>query len=246
MALLELRDISKHFGAIEALRGVDFDLDSGEVVGLMGDNGAGKSTLVKCIAGNFRPSTGEIRLEGQSQHFHKPADARERGIEVVYQDLALCNNMTAAENVFLGREPKKKFGPFQFLDYPAMYARAAEIFQELKSETRPRDLVRRMSGGQRQAVAIARTRLKDAKVVLMDEPTAAISVRQVKEVLDLILRLRDKGIAVVLISHRMPDVFTVCDRVVVMRRGTKVADKKIAESSPEEVTGLITGAIRAA
>ena len=246
MALLELRDISKHFGAIEALRGVDFDLDPGEVVGLMGDNGAGKSTLVKCIAGNFRPSTGEIRLEGHTQHFHKPADARERGIEVVYQDLALCNNMTAAENVFLGREPRKSFGPFKVLDYQAMYTRAAEIFQELKSETRPRDLVRRMSGGQRQAVAIARTRLKDAKVVLMDEPTAAISVRQVKEVLDLILRLRDKGIAVVLISHRMPDVFTVCDRVVVMRRGTKVADKKIAQSSPEEVTGLITGAIRAA
>jgi simple sugar transport system ATP-binding protein len=246
MALLELRDISKHFGAIEALRGVDFDLNPGEVVGLMGDNGAGKSTLVKCIAGNFRPSTGEIRLEGQAQHFHKPADARDRGIEVVYQDLALCNNMTAAENVFLGREPKKSFGPFKFLDYPQMYQRAGEIFAELKSETRPRDLVKRMSGGQRQAVAIARTRLKDAKVVLMDEPTAAISVRQVKEVLDLILRLRDKGMAVVLISHRMPDVFAVCGRVVVMRRGTKVADKPIADSSPEEVTGLITGAIRVA
>ncbi|WP_035485096.1 ATP-binding cassette domain-containing protein [Geminicoccus roseus] len=246
MALLELRDISKHFGAIEALRGVDFNLDPGEVVGLMGDNGAGKSTLVKCIAGNFRPSTGEIRLEGKVQHFHRPADARDRGIEVVYQDLALCNNMTAAENVFLGREPKKSFGPFKFLDYATMYQRAGEIFNELKSETRPRDLVKQMSGGQRQAVAIARTRLKDAKVVLMDEPTAAISVRQVKEVLDLILRLRDKGMAVVLISHRMPDVFTVCSRVVVMRRGTKVADKKIADSSPEEVTGLITGAIRVA
>ena len=246
MALLELRDIRKHFGAIEALRGVDFALNDGEVVGLMGDNGAGKSTLVKCIAGNFRPSTGEIRLEGKVQHFHNPADARERGVEVVYQDLALCNNMTAAENVFLGREPKKTFGPFKFVDYAAMYARAGEIFAELKSETRPRDLVKRMSGGQRQAVAIARTRLKDAKVVLMDEPTAAISVRQVKEVLDLILRLRDKGIAVVLISHRMPDVFAVCDRVVVMRRGSKVADKAIATSSPEEVTGLITGAIRQA
>ena len=246
MALLELRDIRKHFGAIEALRGVDFALNEGEVVGLMGDNGAGKSTLVKCIAGNFRPSTGEISLEGKVQHFHNPADARERGVEVVYQDLALCNNLTAAENVFLGREPKKTFGPFKFVDYAAMYARAAEIFAELKSETRPRDLVKRMSGGQRQAVAIARTRLKDAKVVLMDEPTAAISVRQVKEVLDLILRLRDKGIAVVLISHRMPDVFAVCDRVVVMRRGAKVADKQIATSSPEEVTGLITGAIRAA
>ncbi len=124
-----------------------------------------------------------------------------------------------------------------------MYRRAAEIFTELKSETRPRDLVKKMSGGQRQAVAIARTRLSNAKIVLMDEPTAAISVRQVAEVLNLIRRLRDQGITVVLISHRMPDVFTVADRVIVMRRGTKVADKKIADSSPEEVTGLITGAI---
>ena len=127
-----------------------------------------------------------------------------------------------------------------------MHARVAELFGELKSETRPRDLVKHMSGGQRQAVAIARTRLSEAKLVLMDEPTAAISVRQVAEVLDLIRRLRDQAIAVVLISHRMPDVFAVCDRIVVMRRGTKVADKRIADSSPEEVTGLITGAIQAA
>jgi simple sugar transport system ATP-binding protein len=246
MALLELRDIAKHFGAIEALRGVDLDLDPGEVLGLMGDNGAGKSTLVKIIAGNFRPSAGEIRLGGQVQHFHKPIDARNQGIEVVYQDLALCNNMSAGENVFLGREAKKKLGPLRLVDYRTMFDRAAELFRELKSETRPRDLVKQMSGGQRQAVAIARTRLKQAKIVLMDEPTAAISVRQVKEVLDLILRLRDQGMAVVLISHRMPDVFAVCSRVVVMRRGTKVADKPIADTSPEEVTGLITGAIRAA
>jgi simple sugar transport system ATP-binding protein len=127
-----------------------------------------------------------------------------------------------------------------------MYARAAELFRELKSETRPRDLVKQMSGGQRQAVAIARTRLSDARIVLMDEPTAAISVRQVAEVLDLIRRLKDQGIAVVLISHRMPDVFAVSDRVLVMRRGAKVADKPIARTSPEEVTGLITGAIRTA
>jgi len=127
-----------------------------------------------------------------------------------------------------------------------MYARATELFKELKSETRPRDLVKQMSGGQRQAVAIARTRLSDAKIVLMDEPTAAISVRQVAEVLELIRRLRDQGIAVVLISHRMPDVFAVCDRIMVMRRGTMVADKPISQSSPEEVTGLITGAIRTA
>ena len=246
MAVLELRDIAKHFGAIEALKGVDVDLEAGEVLGLMGDNGAGKSTLVKIIAGNFPPSDGEIRLEGRTCQFHRPIDARAEGIEVVYQDLALCDNLTAAANVFLGREAKKRFGLFRFLDYAAMYARAGALFAELKSETRPRDLVRQMSGGQRQAVAIARTRLSDAKIVLMDEPTAAISVRQVAEVLDLIRRLRDSGIAIILISHRMPDVFAVCDRIAVLRRGRKVAEKAIAETSPEEVTGLITGAIASA
>jgi simple sugar transport system ATP-binding protein len=246
MALLELRNIAKHFGAIEALKGVDLDLEPGEVLGLMGDNGAGKSTLVKIIAGNFPPSEGEISLEGRPCHFHKPVDARAEGIEVVYQDLALCDNLTAAANVFLGREVRKKIGVLRVLDYRSMYERAAELFAELKSETRPRDLVKQMSGGQRQAVAIARTRLSEAKIVLMDEPTAAISVRQVAEVLDLIRRLRDQAIAVILISHRMPDVFAVCDRIAVLRRGRKVAEKAIADSSPEEVTGLITGAIQAA
>jgi simple sugar transport system ATP-binding protein len=246
MALLELQGIAKHFGAIEALKGIDLAIEEGQVVGLMGDNGAGKSTLVRIIAGNFRPSEGEIRIHGETKHFHKPVDARAEGIEVVYQDLALCENLTATGNVFLGRETKWSLGPLRILDYAAMYARAADIFKELKSETRPRDLVRQMSGGQRQAVAIARTRLSDARIILMDEPTAAISVRQVAEVLDLIRRLRDRGVAVVLISHRMPDVFAVCDRVAVMRRGTKVADKRIGATSPEEITGLITGAIHAA
>ena len=246
MARLELHGVAKHFGAIEALKGVDLSLESGEVLGLMGDNGAGKSTLVKVIAGNFPPSQGEIHIDGRPQHFHKPVDARGQGIEVVYQDLALCNNLTAAENVFLGREKKKRWGFLEIIDYRAMYDRAAELFAELKSETRPRDLVKMMSGGQRQAVAIARTRLSQAKFVLMDEPTAAISVRQVAEVLDLIRRLRDAGMGLILISHRMPDVFAVCDRIAVLRRGTKVADKAVADSSPEEVTGLITGAIRAA
>jgi simple sugar transport system ATP-binding protein len=246
MALLELRGIAKHFGAIEALNGVDLDLEPGEVLGLMGDNGAGKSTLVKLIAGNFPPSEGEIRLNGRPCHFHKPVDARAEGIEVVYQDLALCDNLTAAANVFLGREVKKTIGPLKVLDYKTMFERAAELFAELKSETRPRDLVKQMSGGQRQAVAIARTRLSDARIVLMDEPTAAISVRQVAEVLDLIRRLRDQGMAIILISHRMPDVFAVCSHIAVLRRGRKVAEKPIADSTPEEVTGLITGAIQAA
>jgi len=209
----------------------------------MGDNGAGKSTLVKIVAGNYPPSSGAIEMQGRKVAFHKPADARAEGIEIVYQDLALCDNLTAAANVFLGRELELGLRPFRILDYRRMYQRAAELFAELKSETRPRDLVRSMSGGQRQAVAIARTRLSSPKIVLMDEPTAAISVRQVAEVLSLIRRLRDHNITVVLISHRMPDVFAVADRIVVLRRGAKVADKSISDSSPEEVTGLITGAI---
>jgi simple sugar transport system ATP-binding protein len=244
--VLELRNVSKRFGAIHAVENVDLSLGRGEVVGLMGDNGAGKSTLVRIMAGNFQPSEGRIFLNGSETHFEGSADARDRGIEVVHQDLALCDNLTAADNVFLGRELKRRFGPFRRLDYPAMARRAAGLFAELQSETRPGDVVRMMSGGQRQAVAIARSRLSDAPIVLMDEPTAAISVRQVAQVLALIGRLKASGVTVVLISHRMPDVFSVADRLVVLRRGRKVADKPIAGSSPEEATGLITGAIETA
>ena len=246
MALLEVRNVSKSFGAIHAVNDISWSVEPGEVVGLMGDNGAGKSTLVKLIAGNFPPTDGEVLVDGEVCHFHKPIQARAKGIEVVYQDLALADNLTAAQNVFLGREQNKGFWPFRVLDKQAMIDRSAKLFDELKSETRPRDLVKKMSGGQRQAVAIARTRLSNAKLVLMDEPTAAISVRQVAEVLELIRRLKHRGVAVILISHRMPDVFAVSDRIIVMRRGTKVADKATTSTSPEEITGLITGAIRAA
>jgi simple sugar transport system ATP-binding protein len=243
VAVLELANISKHFGAIQAVNDVSISLQPGEVVGLMGDNGAGKSTLVKMIAGNFQPSQGTMKIDGKEIVLHRPVEARRHGIEIVHQDLALCNNLTAAANVFLGRELRRGFGPFGILDYASMYRRAGQLFADLKSETRPRDLIKQMSGGQRQAVAIARTMLSQAKIVLMDEPTAAISVRQVAEVLNHIKHLRDQGIAIVLISHRMPDVFSVADRVFVLRRGRKVADKLIASTSPEEVTGLITGAI---
>ena len=243
MSVLRLDGVTKHFGAIHALGGIDLALAAGEVVGLMGDNGAGKSTLVKIIAGNFPPSAGEIRIDDEVVHFNEPVDARRAGIEIVYQDLALCNNLTAAANVFLGRELKTRRFGVSVLDHAAMFERAAALFAELKSETRPRDLVRQMSGGQRQAVAIARTRLTEPKIVIMDEPTAAISVRQVHEVLELIHRLKDAGIAVILISHRMPDVFETCDRVAVLRRGHKVCDKPTRDSSPEEVTALITGAL---
>jgi len=244
MTVLDVRSVSKSFGAIRAVSNVSLAVEAGEVVGLMGDNGAGKSTMVKLIAGNFPPSDGEIAVEGKVCHFHKPIEARAAGIEVVYQDLALADNLTAAQNVFLGREMKKGVWPFRVLNKQAMIDRSAALFAELKSETRPRDLVRKMSGGQRQAVAIARTRLSNAKLVMMDEPTAAISVRQVAEVLELIRRLKSQGVAVILISHRMPDVFAVCDRIIVLRRGSKVADKATEKTSPEEITGLITGAIR--
>ena len=241
--VLDLRGVSRSFGAVHALEAVDLTRAPGEVLGLMGDNGAGKSTLVKIIAGNFPPSTGSIYLEGEEVTFHSPLDARRHGIEIVYQDLALCNNLTASLNVFLGRELTRGIGPIRFIDRRAMKRQAAELFAAMKSETRPGDVVEKMSGGQRQAVAIARTRLSDPKIVLMDEPTAAISVRQVAEVLDMILHLKESGHAVILISHRMPDVFSVSDRVAVLRRGQKVADKPIEQITPEDVTGLITGAI---
>ena len=186
----------------------------------MGDNGAGKSTLVKIIAGNFPPSAGTIALQGEPVALPQAGRcARRRASRSSTRTWRCATTSRAAENVFLGRELMRGIGPLRVLDYRSMFKRAGELFAELKSETRPRDLVRKMSGGQRQAVAIARTRLSDPKIVLMDEPTAAISVRQVAEVLNLIRRLRDHGIAVVLISHRMPDVFAVADRIVVLRRG---------------------------
>jgi simple sugar transport system ATP-binding protein len=212
----------------------------------MGDNGAGRSTVVKIIAGNYPPTHGIMRMIGRDLVLRNPLDARAHGIEIVYQDLALCDNLTASSNVFLGREMTTGPTPFRVIDYGGMNRRTAEIFSVLKSETRSRDLVKQMSGGQRQAVAIARTMLAEAKIALMDEPTAAISIRQVTEVLSLMRRLRDQGIAVVFISHRTPDIFGVSDRIVVMRRGSKVADKPAAASSPEEVTGLITGALERA
>ncbi len=246
MDILELNNISKSFGAIKALDNVSLSLRSGEVLGLMGDNGAGKSTLIKIIAGNFKQSNGTISFENQNVEFNNPMDARDKGIEVVYQDLALCDNLTAASNIFLTREIKRNFGIISIINFAQMFKRAKEIFSELKSETLPDEEVKMMSGGQRQAVAIGRTKLSKAKVVLLDEPTAAISVRQVAEVLELIKQLKNQGIAVVIISHRMPDVFAVSDRIAVLRRGQLVANKLASESSPEEVTALITGAIEKA
>lgn len=241
---LQLQDIVMHFGAIVAVDGVSLTLKEGEVLGLMGDNGAGKSTIVKILAGNLTPTGGRMLVEGKSVTFQGPADARSASIEAVYQDLALCDNLSAAENLFLGREEMMRLGGLPIaIDFRTMRDRAIRLFQELESDTRADQIVRTMSGGQRQAVAIARSRLNQSRVVLMDEPTAAISVRQVEQVLALIRKLRDQGVAVLLISHRMPDVFAVADRIAVLRRGRKVADKEISETTPQEVAALITGAL---
>jgi simple sugar transport system ATP-binding protein len=246
MSLLELHGIGMEYGAIRALAEVDYAVAEGEIVGLIGDNGAGKSTLVKIIAGNFPPTRGTMHFDGRELRFRGPEDARNAGIEVVYQDLALCDNLTGAANVFLGRELRRRVAGLSIMHHAAMARRARQLLAELKSETRPEALVRSLSGGQRQALAIARTRLAAAKLVLLDEPTASISVRQVAEVLDLMRRIRDHGQSVIFISHAMPHIFDVADRITVLRRGRKVADKPIRATSPEEVTALITGAVERA
>ena len=244
--MLELRSVGMRFGAVEALDDVSLNLGAGEVVGLMGDNGAGKSTLLKIVAGNFAPTSGRLLWDGAGVEL-SPLSARELGIEAVYQDLALCDNLSASANVFLGRElTRRLLGIVPVLDHAAMRRRSAALFDDLGSDTRPDDLVRQMSGGQRQAVAIARARLSAPRLMLLDEPTAAISVRQIAEVLDLIRGLKQQDVGILLISHRMSDVFAVADRIVVLRRGRKVADKPTAESSPEEATALIVGALEAA
>jgi simple sugar transport system ATP-binding protein len=228
---------------VRALDAVELALRAGETLGLVGDNGAGKSTLIKVVAGVCPPTAGRVLLDDRATHVGSPRQARRLGIEVVFQDLALCENLSAAANIFLGRELRRGFGMLRWLDAAAMERRARDLFSALDSDTDPRALVRELSGGQRQAVAVARTRLAEPRIVLLDEPTAAISVRQVPQVLELIRGLARHGIAVVLVSHRIPDVFAVCDRIAVLRRGRKVAERRVAETTPEEITGLITGAL---
>lgn len=240
---LELRGIDKSFGAVQALTGVDFDVRVGEVVALVGDNGAGKSTLVKVMAGNIRPDGGEIRWGGQPVELSGPADAGRLGIVSVYQDLALCNNLDIVANLFLGREPAGRGGFLGLLDEEEMEQRALAVLHRLSvSVPSVRVPVGGLSGGQRQSIAVARTVLWDNRVVLLDEPTAALGVVQTAEVLDLVRRLRDEGHGVVLISHNLADVFAVADRICVLRLGTHRGTFRVGETSPEEVVGVMTGA----
>jgi simple sugar transport system ATP-binding protein len=242
--ILEARGIAKYFGAVTALRGVEFKLYRGEVLGVVGDNGAGKSTLMKVLSGLYAPSEGQLLFEGRPVRFHSPRDARDLGIEMVYQDLALAENLNIAENIFLGREPRRgrSAGPLALVDHKAGRERAREHLDSLRIRVKSVDQkVGELSGGQRQAVAIARATAFQAKVVIMDEPTAALAVKEVGKVLDLIKGLKHQGISVVLISHRMDDIFYVCDRVVALFHGANFAEARLADTSRSQVIGWIMG-----
>ena len=236
--VLSLRGISKRYGSVQALTRVALDVHAGEVVALVGDNGAGKSTLIKVIAGVGPPDEGTMRWDGQEVSVRRPADAQALGVATVYQDLALCDNLDVAANLFLGREHVAA----GLLDEVEMERRARDLLQTLSVRIDARTSVASLSGGQRQAVAIARSLLGQPKVVLLDEPTAALGVEQTAQVLELIERLRERGLGVILISHNLADVFAVADRVVVLRLGQNAGDFRAAEVTHEDLVAAITGA----
>src|SRR5215204_2379372 len=243
--VLALKGVSKSFGPVQALSDVDFEVRPGEVVALVGDNGAGKSTLVKTIAGIHPADGGTISFEGKDVHITSPTDAVALGIATVYQDLALCDNLDVVENLFLGREETGDgpTGVLHQLDEVGMEKETGELLGNLAvTITDVRAEVGTMSGGQRQQVAIARSLLGEPKLVMLDEPTAALGVRQTAQVLELIKRLRERGYGVMVISHNLVDVFEVADRVFVLRLGREAGDFDVRETSQEEVVGAITGA----
>ncbi len=243
--LLSVRNITKRFGGLVAVDNVSCQINRGEVVGLLGDNGAGKSTLIKCISGVYRADEGEIFFDGKPVHFSHPIDARSHGVETIYQDLALANNLDVGANIFLGREVKKRYfgGLIETLDDPHMLRESRQTLDSLQihfpSLTEP---IENLSGGQRQAVAIARAVYWDAKLMIMDEPTNNLGVPEQRKVLELIRRLRERGVPVILITHILPDAFAVTDRLIVMHRGRKVAEKVTAETNTEELIQYMVGA----
>lgn len=228
-AVVEMKDIQKSFGAVQALRGVDLVLHENEVLGLVGDNAAGKSTLMKVLSGAYMPDDGEIYIQGEKVDLSNPMDARRLGIEMVYQDYALANNLDVAANVFLGREAvSANLGPLGVMDSRHMELEAKKVLDRLKIEIASVRLkVERLSGGQRQSVAIARATAFDANVIIMDEPTAALSVAAIDKVLDLVRELKTQGASIIMISHRLEDIYQVSDRMIVLRQGRKVSDTKV-------------------
>ena len=243
MALLDVRNVSKSFGAIRAVNDISFSVAAGEVVGLMGDNGAGKSTMVKLVAGNFPPGEGEIAVAGEVCHFHKPIEARAKGIEVVYQDLALADNLSIGANIFLGREPMKKlYGILPVIDRKKMADVARETMQRLDFHVERLDApVAAFSGGQRQAVAIGRAMYWNARLVIMDEPTAALGVPEQRKVISLIQSLKAEGKGIIFISHNLRDIFEVADRIVVFRRGENAGERLPKETSGDEIVRMMVG-----
>jgi D-xylose transport system ATP-binding protein len=240
--ILELRGISKSFGSVQALADVDFEVRAGEVMALVGDNGAGKSTLVKTVAGIHAPDSGEILFDGKPVHIHSPKEASRLGIEVVYQDLALCDNLDVVQNMFLGREERDLLWR---LKEPAMEQRTAETLRGLSVTTirSIRQPVASLSGGQRQSVAVAKAVLWNSKLVILDEPTAALGVAQTRQVLELVKRLGEQGLAVVLISHNLHDVFEVATRITVLRLGRDVGVYEREKTNQQEIVQAITAGI---
>lgn len=242
-----MRGIRKSFGTIEALAGVDLTLGRGEVLGLVGDNAAGKSTLTKVLAGVHVPDAGRIEVAGQEVRFAAPIDARRVGIEMVYQDLSLCDSIDVAGNLFLGRETRRRVAGIPFLDERRMHEEAEAMLAKLHIKVpNLRAKVGQLSGGQRQSIAIARAAAFDPKVLIMDEPTSALAVKEVDAVLDLIGRLSAGGTGVILITHRLQDLFRVCHRIMVMYEGRNVAERRIGETDLEDLVGLIVGGKAAA
>lgn len=240
--LVKMVQICKTFGPVRALYQVDLTLYPHQVLGLVGDNAAGKSTLMKVLTGAYQPDSGEIYLDGKRLHLNSPADSRAAGIEMVYQDLALAGNLSVTCNIFLGREITRSQGPLSFLDDRQMEQEASDLLHRLRIEIRSLRLrVESLSGGQRQSVAIARATAFNAKVIIMDEPTASLAVREVGKVLDLVRTLRDHGVSVILISHRLQDVFAVADRVMVLTHGEVAGNREIASTSMDEVVGMMVG-----
>jgi ABC-type sugar transport system ATPase subunit len=241
--LLQARSITKRFGALQALADVDVDINAGEVLAILGDNGAGKSTFIKILSGAYEPSAGTVLLDGAPVSFASPQDAADIGIATIFQELALSENLSIAENVFLGRELVHRVLGVPFLKRQAMKQKVTELLHSLEAHiSDPDAAVGSLSGGQRQAVAISRALNLNARLVIMDEPTAALAVAETRKVLQLIRRLAEGGRAVILISHNMHDVFEVADRIVVFRRGRKIAERRRSETNPEEVVSFITGA----
>jgi len=243
-SLLRLRGVSRRFGPVQALDGVDFDVRAGEVVALVGDNGAGKSTLIKAIAGVTPADEGEFTFDGRPVRVHSPTDSAALGIAFVYQDLALCDNLDVVDNLFLGRERTRGPAPGVPMDEIAMEEQARQLLDSLAVRTlrSVRSEVGMLSGGQRQTVAIARAMLGEPRLVVLDEPTAALGVAQTEQVLNLVRRLRDRGLGVVLISHNLGDVFQVADRIVVLRLGRNAGEYDADPANQQAVVAAITGA----